>query len=162
MSGMIQVPFGDATVTRPEPAGPASAYKTYGMSMPLQTHWRPATCEESGCAAYRNGWVSTFDLSTDLGRKQYHFCSKVDRDRSFTEQRPGGALVKLVYPPGTPCFARSEHKVPLERPARFYVAEGDFRGNPRRIPVRVHQRAEDWVEDFASHQDTIKTTLGRG
>lgn len=158
---MLQVPFGDTFVTRPEPAGPSSAYKTYGMSMPLKTHWRDATCEEAACIAFSQGWVSTFDLSTELGRKQYHYCARTDRDRSFTEQRDGD-LARLTYPPGTPCFRRSEHRVPLERPVRFYVADGDFRGNPRRTPVRVHQRAEDWVEDFASHQDKLSTMKERG
>lgn len=161
MSGMVSVPFGDTFVQRIAPLMPAQAYKTYGMSMPLKTHWRDATCEEADCEAYRSGWASTFDLSTVLGRKQYSFCTH-DRERSYSEQRPGGTLVKLVYPPGTPCFRRSEHKVPLERPARFYVAEGDWRGNPRRTPARVHSRPEHWVEDFSAHADKIRTAVERG
>lgn len=158
---MIQVPYGNATVNRIEPAMGAENYKTYGMSMPLQTHWRPATCEEISCEHYRSGWVSTFDLGTDLGQQQYEFC-KHDRTRSFTEQRPAMTLVKLVYAAGNTCFQRDDHKLPLERPARFYVAGGDFRGNPRGVPVRVHHSAADWCEDFAGHQDQLKTAIGRG
>jgi hypothetical protein len=161
MSGMIQVPFGNTLVTRAAPLAGPEAYKTYGMSMPAETHWRPASCEEYGCEAYASGWVTTLDLSTELGRKQYHFITH-DRERSHTEQRITGTLVKCLFPAGTPCFGRSEHKVPLERPARFYVAEGDFRGNPRRIPVRVHQRAEDWAEDFSGHLEGIKSLSERG
>lgn len=161
MGGTVSVAFGSTFVQRIMPVAGAAAYKTYGMSMPLASHWRPATCEEVDCQAYRHGWVSTFDLSTELGRKQYHFCS-ADRERSHAEQRPSLHLVKLVYPPGMPCFARSDHRLPLERPARFYVAEGDWRGNPRRTPVRAHSRAEDWVEDFSMHQDKIATAIERG
>lgn len=143
------------------PQMPPQAYKTYGMSMPLKTHWRAATCEEIDCDAYRCGWVSTFDLSTDLGQRQYAFC-KADRSRAYSMQRPAENLVKFVYAPGNRCFQAGDHRVPLERPVRLYVAEGDWRGNPRRIPVRVHQRAEDWTEDFAIHQDRLAAAVEKG
>ena len=146
---------------RIDPLMPAEAYKTYGWSMPLATHWRPATCEEAGCEHYRDGWVTTLDLSTELGQKQYAFC-KGDRERRFTEQRPGAGTVKLAYGPGQPCFRRGDHKLPLGRPARFYVVEGDWRGNPRGVPARVHPRAELWCEDFAEHQDKLATAIERG
>ena len=139
----------------------ADAYKTYGMSMPLTTHWRKATCEEIECEAQRNGWVSTFDLSTELGRKQFAYC-QADKSRSYSMQRPSADLVKLVYKPGNECFRRSDHRLPLERPARFVVAGGDWRGNPRRTPARVHVRAEDWVEDFSEHQDALASAIERG
>lgn len=155
------VPFGQATVSRIDPVGPAHAYKTYGMSMPLRTHWRQVSCEEIGCEAYLHGWVSTFDVSTELGQRQFAFC-RMDRTRSYSLQRPSVSLVKLVYAPGNTCFRRDEHRVPLQRPARFYVAGGDFRGNPRGIPLRVHQRAEDWCEDFAEHQDRLSAAIERG
>lgn len=161
MGGLIQVPYGHTQVSRLAPAMPAHAYKTYGVSMPVRTHWRQATCEEAGCEAYRHGWVSTFDLSTDLGQAQYEHC-KNDRERSFSMQRASLTLAKFIYPPGNRCFRSGDHRVPLERPARFYVAGGDFRGNPRRVPVRVHSRAEDWVEDFSAHQDRIATAIQRG
>lgn len=159
--GMIQTPYGYTTVSRIEPLMPAQAYKTYGMSMPIRTHWRPATCEEIGCQAFSNGWVSTFDLGTELGAKQYAYCRN-DKSRSFTAQRAGTTVIKLVYGPGNKCFQAGDHKLPLDRPGRFYVAEGDFRGNPRNIPVRVHRRAEDWVEDFSEHQDRLSTEIQRG
>ena len=157
---MISVPFGDTTVQRIAPLHPVSAYRTYGLSMPLKTHWRRATCAEVSCLQYLNGWVSTFDLSTDLGAKQYHFCSREDRDRSFTEERTALNLVRLSYPAGTPCFRRGQHQVPLERPARLIVAHGDWRGFLG--APRVHARAQDWVEDFSLHADKINTAIGRG
>lgn len=156
---MVSVPFGDTTVQRIAPLHPRQAYKTYGLSMPLETHWRPATCEEVDCGAWKHGWVTTTDLDTELGRQQYELITH-DRERRYTMQRVSLTLVKFVYGPGFPCFARSKHRVPLERPARFIVAHGDWRGYLER--PRVHSRAADWVEDFAIHADKIKTAVGRG
>lgn len=158
MAGMIQTPFGHTTVQRIEPLMPASAYKTYGMSMPLRTHWRAATCEEVGCQAFSSGWVSTFDLGTELGAKQYAYCRQ-DKTRSFSAQRAGTTLIKLVYGPGNRCFQAGDHRLPLERPGRFYVADGDFRA---KTVARVHASAENWVEDFSEHQDRINTEIQRG
>lgn len=158
---MIQVPFGHTRVNRVAPLMRPEKYKTYAWSMPLASHWRPATCEEVGCDQYRHGWVSTFDLGTDLGLRQYEYC-KADRERSFHMQRVSLTLVKFVYKPGNRCFRSGDHRLPLGLPARFYVAGGDFRGNPRATPVRVHQRPEDWADDFASHQDRIATAIQRG
>ena len=161
MGGMVQVPFGHTQVSRILPAMPAASYKTYSMAMPLATHWRPASCAEVDCDAYRNGWVSTFDISTDLGQKQHDYCSH-DRTRGFSTQRVGPALVKFIYPPGNRCFQAGDHRVPLQRPARYLVTGGDWRGNPRGVPPRVHKRAEDWIEDFATHQDKIATAISNG
>lgn len=160
-AGMVQVPYGDRLVSRIEPAMAPQAYKTYGMSMPLKTHTRPATCAEAECEHYTHGWASTFDVSTDLGQRQFAFC-RTDRTRSYQLQRPGPDLVRLIYAPGNTCFRRDEHRVALDRPARFYVAGGDWRGNPMATPVRVHASAANWCEDFATHQDRIATAIERG
>lgn len=159
MAQMVRVPFGHTSVQRLLPAMPVQAYKTYGMSMPLSTHWRAATCEEVGCEAYRKGWVSTFDLSTDLGTKQYEHC-KADKSRSWSMQRATLTLVKFVYKPGNRCFRSGDHRMPLERPALFTVRGGDWRAAT--TSVRTHVRAEDWVEDFSIHQDRLATAIERG
>lgn len=161
MPGMVQVPFGQALVSRIEPAMGAHAYKTYGMAMPLRTHWRSASCDEYGCDAWRNGWVTTVDLSTDLGRKQAEYI-RHDRTRRASEQRSGPAEVKFVFGPGQRCFRAADHRAPLGRPPRFVVTGGDWRGNPRGIPARVHRNGTDWCEDFAEHQDKIASAIGRG
>lgn len=156
---MVQVPFGDTLVSRSAPLMPASAYSTYGMLRPLKTHFRPATCEEAGCKAYRSGWVTTVDLGTELGQRQYHYISH-DKTRSFTVQRASLTLVKVVYPPGNRCFRSASHKVSVGREPRFIVAHGDWRGYLER--PRAHTRAEFWVEEFSEHADRLVTTLGRG
>jgi hypothetical protein len=160
MAGMIQVPYGlhGQFVTRPAPLMPAQAYKTYGMSMPVQSHWRPATCEEIMCFNYLNGWktvVAEGSPHADIARS-------LRGSYSFTETAQPGGMVEFVFAPGQKCFKWNDHRVQLERPARYYVADGDFRGNPRRTPVRVHQRAEDWVSDFGEHQMKLAEAVQRG
>jgi hypothetical protein len=159
MAAMVQVPFGNTTVSRIAPAMPVQAYKTYGMSMPFKTHWRSATCDEVDCEAWRKGWVSTFDLGTELGRRQHDYC-KADRGRSFSMQRATLTLVKFVYPPGNRCFRSDTHRLPLGRPARLFVAGGDWRGFTS--APRAHVRAQDWVEDFAGHQDRLSAAIEKG
>lgn len=158
---MVTVPFGHARVRRYAPAAGPEHFKTYQWSSPISTHWRKATCEEVNCAPHRYGWVTTVDLSTDLGQRQYEFITHDPRRRP-SMQRVSLTVVKFVYGPGFPCFNDNTHRQPLERPARLLVAEGDFRGNPRRIPVRVHSRAEDWIEDFSEHQDRLATATRKG
>lgn len=149
--------YGDRQI---QPLMPAQSYKTYGMAMPLSSHFRRGTCEEVQCEPFLNGFVATFDLATDLGQKQYAYC-KEDKDRSFSMQRVGLNIVKLVYKPGTPCFKRGEHRVPIGREPFFTVTGGDWRGNPRGTGMR-HNNGENWVDDFANHQDKLKTALERG
>jgi hypothetical protein len=158
--GLVQVPYGHSMVSRIAPAMGPEAYKTYSMNAPLRSHWRPGTCEEFECDAYLYGWVSTFDLSTELGQQQYWYC-KADKERGFSMQRVGTSVVKLTYKPGNRCFRSADHRVPVGRPPRYLVAGGDFRGNPRNIRV-VHRNADEWVEDFSIHQDKLATALERG
>lgn len=158
---MIRAPFGHTTVQRVKPATGPENYKTYGISMPLRSHWRPATCEEVDCEPYRHGWVTTLDLSTADG--QMHAATiKGLRGYRYSVQQASPSLVKYVFPAGQTCFHAGTHRLPLERPPTLYVAEGDWRGNPRRIPVRVHSRADLWVEDYSEHQDRLATAIRKG
>lgn len=141
--------------TRPiMPLMAPGAYKTYGMSMPLVTHWRQATCEEILCMHYLNGWKTI--LPAD--HEQVALVRSLKGRYSFTEEADDG-LLEFTFAPGQPCFKASTHKLPLERPARLYVADGDWR---RLGPARVHARAELWVEDFAEHQSTLAAAIERG
>lgn len=158
---MVQVPFGNARISRLAPDLGPEYYKTYTMSSPFASHWKPATCEEYECEDFLNGFVLTVDLGTELGQKQYHYVTH-DRDRRHSMQRISDHLIKFVYGPGNPCFRRGDHKVPLDRPPFYLVSGGDWRGNPRGIRRMVHRRPEDWVDDFANHQDSISEAVKRG
>lgn len=127
--------------------------------MPLKTHFVDATCAEVDCEAYRFGWASTFDLSTDLGQKQADYC-KNDKSRSFSIQRPGPNLIVFVYPPGNQCFRFGSHKRPLGRPPVLLAWRGDFRA--RLSEPQVHSSAENWVDQMQENLDAIRTVQERG
>lgn len=156
MTGMIQVPYGHGYVSRIAPIGPPQAYKTYGVSFPLKTHWREATCEEVMCLQYLNGWKTILpanDPKCDLVRSlkdRYH----------FTEMPSADGLIEFIFPAGQPCFKQSQHRIQLDRPGAFYVRPGNFVAHTGETVI--HRRPDDWVDDFANHQDKIKTRLERG
>lgn len=142
-----------------EPGLPPEAVKTYTVAMPLQTHWRPATCAEVDCEAYLRGWRTIVDERTELGQRQAHYI-RHDRSRRHNESRmdPDGVTV-FTFEAGQTCFR--EHRAQLGRPQRYIVRGGDWRGNPRG-EFREHTRPDDFVDDFAEHQGKIATQLERG
>jgi hypothetical protein len=142
-------------LSRITPVGPVGAYKTYGLTMPRQTHTRAATCAEVECAAYGGGWAVTVAAGSDdealVRRAGRHFLPP--------ESQPGGFL-RFVFPAGQPCFRSDTHRVPLDRPALYVVRGGDWRGNTG--VIRHHVSGADWVDDFREHQDKIITAIGQG
>jgi hypothetical protein len=65
----------------------------------------------------------------------------------------------LVFEAGQRCFRFNTHRKRLDREFKYLVADGDWRGLAN---TRVHTRFDFWQEDFALHQDQIKTRIGRG
>jgi len=145
-----------------DPALPAAAYKTYAVQRPKSTHQRQATCEEVECPAWRDGWTTHVDVSTELGKRQAEYIAKKS-GRRFHETTGFGDINngqrEFMFPPGQQCFR--EHWVPLEMEPIYVVRDGDWRGNPtgRR---RVHANGKEWVEDFAEHQDHVNDQLKKG
>lgn len=142
------------------PAVGPQHYRTFKISAPIKSHWRKATCEEYECDGYVHGFVTTVDVSTDLGQRQYHYLTH-DRSRRYSLQHVGESLYKFVYGPGFRCFSMADHRVPIGRPPMLLVAEGDWRGNPRQIPTRVHSRVEDWVDHYQTQADRVRTLRQR-
>ena len=146
---------------------PPGAYKTFRLSAPLRTHWRPASCADAGCPYYLNGWKTVVDESTDLGQRQAHYIRR-ESGRRFTEdrnERPG--LTTFVFEPGQECFAaaahaddpvRGRHVVRNDRPARTLVHDGDWRA----AGPSVERHPDDFTEEFVTHQNRLKTLLERG
>jgi hypothetical protein len=142
------------------PAGPPGAYKTYSISSPIETHTRPGTCEDAGCLANRHGWKTTIDVSTGLGKRQHDYIESKVHGRHFTVEWTSIDMVTYTFPAGQVCFA-APHQVALERPAFFLVKDGDYRGNPFGTrPVR--RDVDDWVDDFANHQQALHDRIERG
>lgn len=170
--------FGGGRLQRPSTKLSAAQVKTYGIKMPAETHFRPATCAEAQCHAHTHGWVTILPTGSDLiavlkgsGRRYHehrdHLPLEVVRQMMGHEEdtQPmelGAGLVAFYFEAGQSCFQEAQHVMPLERPALYVVTDGDWRGNPRRTAPRVHSRPEHWVEDFAGHQDRLKTTIEGG
>jgi len=148
-------------VNRVEPLLPAHARKTYAISRPKSTHWRPARCAEVDCSNYRHGWWSKIDETTELGQRQAYYIRK-QSGKSFTEEKLPDGLTQFTFPAGQECFAVGEHQALVEREPLFVVLDGDHRGNPRRTRPLIHTSAEAWRDDFGEHQQTIADAIARG
>lgn len=140
-----------------QPNMPAQNYKTYTIASPQDTHTRAATCHEVDCPNRAKGWQTLLDISQGPHARTANWI-RLQSGRRFTHEQVG-TIVTFTFPAGQDCF--TPHRVSLERPEFFLVQGGDFRGNPSKIPV-VRHKAEDWVDDFANHQDHIATVVSRG
>lgn len=141
-----------------QPLGPASAYKTYRISRPSATHWRDAKCEEVSCPNFTNGWRTKIDEASDLGKQQAQYIRKLC-GRQFTEHRED-SLTVFTFEAGQNCF--QAHKAELGREPIYVVRDGDQRGNPRGTSPRIHKSGDDWVDDFATHQQTLVDEINKG
>lgn len=143
---------------RPNPGRlklPPQAMKTYQLSAPIQTHYRRATCEEVGCLDHHNGWRVRVETLTDGDLYLAKNCG-----RHWREIAVAAGETWLVFEAGQPCFRAATHRVRLERETLYVVRGGD-----RRAYVgarRVHRRPEDWVDDFATNQLTLRDRARRG
>ena len=150
---MMNVPL-----SRPEPKMPAHAYKTYGMVAPISTHFRKATCAEAACQHFANGWRVRVE---GLSPQDVHLAKNCGR--RYTEHHVAEGETWLVYEAGQPCFRESEHRVRVtDRPPLYVVRDGDYRGNPRGTKTRVHHSPDNWLDDFATHQQAIVDEIAKG
>ncbi len=139
-----------------EPALPVQAMKTYSISAPQRTHWRPATCAEVDCPNHLHGWrVRVEGLPPEL----LHTAKTSGRRYEVLDVTEGETW--LVFEPGQVCFQASQHKLPTGRPELYVVRGGDWRGNPTG-ERRIHTRPELWVEDFGEHQQRLAEQIERG
>jgi hypothetical protein len=137
------------------PKMPVTAYKTYAVRVPRATHTRAATCEEYGCLHRQRGWVTTVDVSTELGRRQAGY---IERGSGRKYRRTDeGTILTYTFPAGQNCFA--DHRV-QNRPGIYVIKDGDHRGNPTGRKVTLSERA--WVDDFGEHQDKLAAEQERG
>jgi hypothetical protein len=138
------------------PVGPPQAYKTYQVAVPLQTHWRAATCAEVECENYINGWRIRVE---SLALEDLHLAKTSGRRYQVAEVAAGETW--LVFEAGQPCFASATHKARLERPELFVVRGGDWRGNPTGRKPDLLQPAA-WLDDFGENQEAIVEEIERG
>lgn len=137
---------------RVTPLGPVSGYRTFGQRITRRVR---ATCAEVGCEHWNNGWVTTvLPDSEDQALIEKACAGQVDGIRRLSD---GGELcpdgfVRYHFPPETPCFKASAHRVPLA--VQHYHRSGDWRGNPDGT-VTTHPNIESWIAEFGEHQQRI-------
>jgi hypothetical protein len=131
-------------LTRIPPNLPAHAYRTFQMRAPLQTHFRPATCEETGCPQWTHGWRTVVDLSTVLGQSQAAYI------RTRSEVEPG----VFQFPAGQPCFRSDDHRTRNDRPELYVIRNGDHRV-PDRVADPQVLSPDSWVDAFRTHTERL-------
>lgn len=144
----MQQPF------RVEPMMPVDKYVTYGVSASKDTGVITA-CKDAGCKAWQNGWETSVDESTTLGRNQARYI-RSGSGRTFTERRTGSGVTVFRFESFQRCFA--EHRT---RPDVYVRRHGDWRGNPSGQRF-YHANAADWTDDFREHQAQISQAIERG
>lgn len=127
---------------------PGNSHRTYQIVAPRSTHFRPATCEEVDCAAWRNGWKTL--VPDDSPQAEY--IRSGGSGRRYVESTGhadlAGGVAEFMFEAGQKCFAADKHVVPLEREPLFNVRENDL--------TRRHTRPELWAEDMDEHLSKIR------
>ncbi len=112
------------------------------------------TCAEAECEWWRNGWQSTVDEDTELGKRRAGYI-RTQSGRSYTEQRVG-ELTVFIFPAGQEGFydpdTHPTHWDRLDRELAFTVRPGDWRRYGSEV---IYDRGDQWVDDFATHQDRL-------
>lgn len=146
---------GEWVPNRHTPKLPVQAYETYQAVRPRTTHTRKATCAEVDCEANKIGWKTVIDTSTELGRRQANYI-RLKAGRAHTI-RTVGDRVTFYFPAGQTCFR--EHRVNVDKPTIYLKRGGDWRGHTSAPSL---MRPEDWVDDFATHQQDLADKRQQG
>lgn len=149
-------------INRMPAALPVGTMQTYAIKAPRQTHTRPATCEEVGCAQFLKGWITTVPINSP----QHDMLKQVVKGRSPDGLKRdakeitqiGSPEAEFLFNPGTPCFRASMHRKKLDRPELYLVRGGDWRANTGLI--RRHNKPEHWVEDMQTTLDAVAKRAG--
>lgn len=144
-------------VNRIAPKMRPGSYDTYQVDAPHSTHYEEIGCEDAECESYLNGWSTFVDESTDIGQRQAHYIRR-ESGRGFAEARDESGVTVFTFRKGQPCFRT--HRKRLDRPENYYKRRGDLRQYIG-APVK-YERPDHWVDDFATHQDNLKTQIERG
>lgn len=135
-----------------DPRMPAGAYQTFSVKSRPDKRVR-TVCERVGCRAWREGWESLIDESTQLGQQQAAFIRGAGR--TFREQRTAAGLTVFRFEAYQRCFA--DHQT---IPEKYVVQRGDHR--QRLGGLRVHKRASDWVEHVQQQMGLLLDERDKG
>jgi hypothetical protein len=137
---------------------PSRMYKTFQIASPVATHFRQATCAEAECTAYKEGWTyKKADLVAQNLLYLVTHAGKKYREQTLDE----GGEIYLVFESGQVCFQARAHRVSLQRPEFYLAGRGDHRTYSPRMANKF-DRADQWVESFATHQEIINRVIEEG
>lgn len=138
---------------------PVGAMQSYEIKAP-PGHWRPASCAEVDCPAWRLGWRTVLDERLADHAPKAHYI-RTASGRGFAEHRDESGLTVFEFEAGQTCFSASDdaHRV-QSRPSLYLVRGGDWRGSTGLM--RRHTSPESWVSDFGEHQDKLLAKIERG
>lgn len=142
------VPF---TRDAARPIAPVAGPGAY-QSFITRARWRTATCAEVGCGQWREGWVTTVDESTQLGREQGDYV-RHHSGRRYRERRTETGWTAFEFHPGQTCFAAARHMIQADEPGFGFLVPGDHRATTG--PVKAYDRLDQMVDDFRTHTDRI-------
>lgn len=134
---------------------PAEAMKTYRILSPKDTQLI-APCEKVGCGKWRHGWDTLLDETVPAMAEAANWI-RHQSGRTFREGRTQSGWTVFRFEPYQRCF--DDHKT---RPQIFAVTGGDILANPLQLPPRRHANPDDWVEDFALHQQAVADRHNKG
>lgn len=134
----------------------AASMTTYALEMPFKTHSRPISCAQALCQKRENGWKMGYDLTKPEAVAAANLIAGMGK--KYTHEIIGTNVI-FTFEAGQDCF--EGHSVSLEREPFYIKRNGDWRGNPRN-ELMQHDNGENWVDDFANHQDKLATRLEQG
>lgn len=136
------------------PEMPAHNYRTWAITSPLRTHWRPATCAEVECGKHLRGWTTVTDdpAVIDYVRRR--------SGRRFREEALPGGISRFSFEAGQRCFQWRSHQLRLDREEIFVRLDGHHqRYSGGRL---VHSGAVSWRDEFGEHQQKLADAIRRG
>lgn len=149
-----------------------TAYTDYRITQRDRENFRPATCAEVECDAFRNGWLTIVGAAL---ADQVRVIAR-DTGRAFTERPTAGGLVEFAFPAGQEGFRGGEHdhKVRVDSVQHYTKASGKpgWRVNPLNGRTewvfvgdgssRQQLSAQSWVDDFGENQERLAAEQQRG
>lgn len=134
---------------------PAAAMKTYRILSPKDT-LIVEPCRKVGCRRYRIGWETILNEAIPAHHRTAEWI-RHHSGRTFREGRTASGWTVFRFDPYQRCF--DDHRT---RPQVFAVTGGDILANPLQTPPRRHATPDNWVEDFALHQQAIADRQNKG
>jgi hypothetical protein len=135
-----------------------------------QDNFRPITCAQAECEAFRNGWVTI--VSANMA-DQVRTIAR-DTGRHFVEAPGGPGLVAFTFPPGQEGFKGGDHdhveRIDVVQTFSKQDGHAEIGVNSRRQAEWFWQpsgdrrklSAQTWVDDFGEHQERLAAEAQKG